>query len=261
MANGIKWEINDKEGSKDSHVNPEFDIDYKKDWKHFVSTIANKEKLDKIAIEDIKKFYYCFGHELGARVRFPENSDEGSFVYDVGTYVYNIPSKEKVVEVYEYIKNKDEKGIVGSVFAGYDKKYKYTLEINAPNLILSSSKLERAKVPHKRVKGEYDYKDAVKYFGYAFSEIIATLGNSEKTWHLCDKLDKDFKSTMRTYKVYVIPVISQADLVYKIKKIPSDKFNDYVSTIKEKSRKYMLENRVNIINNDTVEVIFTIRQQ
>ena len=252
----IEWEPSRGDRSYFGSIDPETEIDYKKDWKHFV--ITDKKKLDKIAIEIFKKFYYCLGYKVGAKVEFVDPFDTGHYEYDVWMRIYNIPTEEKVAEVYDYIKKKSSKGFITSAVASYDKKYKYILQINSKTLSVSIPTVKKTKVSHKEVKGVYDYKDAVKRFGN-FGKVVDEVFGSEGAFDKCTEIDDEYA---KRYKFDVTTGTSGANLIYRIINIPPDKLEGYVNKIEEPvgypyGVKYPL-GQVNIINKSTIEVILEV---
>ncbi|MGC9052832.1 MAG: hypothetical protein ACP5KS_02995 [Candidatus Hydrogenedens sp.] len=241
----IEWEKENIFGS----INPRTNINYEGDWKYYVATLADKKKLDRIATEIFQKYYYCLGYKAGAKVEFVDRFDADNYEYEVGAQIYNIPSKEDVIKVYDYIKKKCGRGFFTHAAAAHDKKYKYILDLDRKGLYVPISVVQNAKVSHKHkgVSGTYDYKTAVKRFG-DFGKIVDKVFSDFVDE--CAKVDDEYD---KKYRITVATARAEVDLVYHIIKIPPDKLEGYVSKLEENIGS--LEGYIDVIDRTSIKIV------
>ncbi len=253
-TSGIKWESSHGGKSYFGEFEPSNKLDYRamEYWKDsIISLISDKRKLDRIAINILKKFYYCLGYKLGAKVVFVDRTGEGKYDYVTLMNIYNIPTREKVTEVYNYIKKKGGSKYVAYATASYDKKYKYILSVESKMLNIQLSTFKKTKVPHKEVDGVYKYENAVRKFG-DFKKVFDTINNT-KIWKTCSEVEKEYR---KKYKIRIMTDTSDANLVYTIINIPPNKLEEYYYKIKEQVNSSFCE--VNYINKSTIEVVIEL---
>jgi hypothetical protein len=232
-----------------STIDPATNINYEGDWKYYIATLLDKKKLDRIATEIFQKHYHCLGHKAGAKVEFVDRYDLGYYEYEAWAFIYNIPSKEDVVKVYDYIKKKVSRGFFSYVSAAHDEKYKYILSLDAKGFHVPISVVQNAKVSHKHksTSGIYDYKTAKKRFG-DFSKIVDKVFSEfvDECAKVDDEYDKKYRIAVRTAR-------AEVDLVYYITNIPPDELKGYVSKLEKNIG--ILEGYVDVIDKTTIRVV------
>jgi len=248
MASNIEFEQN-SDGSS-TLLPPKIgqDIDYKKDWKVFV--ITDKKKLDKIVVEMYKKIYYTYAYEYNAKINFDSIKKDG-VEYHIEWYIYNIPTKEKVKEVYDYIKKKSSKKFIADAVASYDEKYKYELVIYSNRLSVPYSTFLKVKVSHKEVSSVYNYKTEKKRFFRDLKKAVHELSNRDRIEDLYNEISSKYTKKYHT----IFNVFGTPHFVYTLINVPPDDVN-----MEAREVGYMLEdsyvpNEINIIGNSTIEVV------
>jgi hypothetical protein len=215
----LYWE----EEESERKIDRETDIDYEGDWKHFL--IFDKRKIDKIVSQVHKESWLCMAHNVGGCLHFSKRT----YGYMFFTTIYNVPKKDDVLKIYEYVKEKDKGRVYYRISASYHKKYKFIVDIDSYGLEISKSIAKEIWFPEKGSKkcGTYDYEEAVKKFG-DFREVIDKLYNSglgEK----CD--DKVINEYARKYKINIDGVWGVGSVVFTITDVPSDAVEEYAEKI------------------------------
>jgi hypothetical protein len=231
----------------------EYAIDYK-DWKKYM--IPDIKKLNKLAIEYILKCYYHVSNSIGADVKFVDRPQQ-EFMYNGYYMIYNIPLKTDVKEIIQYIRNAGGRKYIGYAEIYYFTNYKYVLHLYTSYFSIPISKIKRFSIDEKKAESIYDYKTAVKKFGYFDSSKIYNMIN--KAWNETNDI---YIAYRKQYKIRFSVSDSYADYIYKIINIHSDKIHKYVKQLQENL--YILEkikdnynkyitNAV-IINDSTVKI-------
>ncbi len=238
MSYDIEWLESVDGESHFRQPNPEKDIDYKNWQTYVIPDKKNKKKLDRIAVEVYKKRFYILAYELGAKVKFDIQHYyryDNSFRYIVSWYIYNIPTDEKVVEIYKYVDKKGGRGFIKSAIANYDRKYKYELFLRSKAIKVSSSAIKSVNVPHSEVSGVYDYEEAKRRFGDFKGVIHEVTYNGQRIHEIRNAV---YIEAMKKYKTEITEEAT-ADFVYKIINIPYDKPEGraYINKVKESLKK------------------------
>ncbi|MGC8651565.1 MAG: hypothetical protein ACP5RX_03060, partial [Minisyncoccia bacterium] len=95
-------------------------------------------------MEAIKKNAYCLARRgWESDVYFPSTRQRDVYKYILGTTIYNIPSKEAVKKIYDYVKEKDKEGIYYLLTVRKYEKYKYVASI--------STNIDALKMPRQQI--------------------------------------------------------------------------------------------------------------
>lgn len=269
VINKIVWKPTDEDGRSYFRFNEEDtekSINYETgNWKKYINFLPDKRKIDRFIIETHKKFHYCVGQKVGAKVKFIDAWD-GHCEYFAQTYIYNIPTKEEVMKIFNYIKEVSEKKKSEFVFtdieASYDKKYKYIIELFTDPFNQATfpfTALMKTRVPHKNVNNVYDYKDAVRRFGADFSKLIAkfkTKDGKKNVLEMCSN-DEIKEEYAKKYKIFLKPHNSYSALEFVITNIPTaKKLTEYSERVKKRLKRYV--SSVKIIDEKTIKVTLEV---
>ncbi|MGC9052829.1 MAG: hypothetical protein ACP5KS_02980 [Candidatus Hydrogenedens sp.] len=256
-------------------------IDYK-EWKKYI--VADKKKMDSLAAKLAKERLYYLGNKIGAKVKLA-NGPQSKIAYIADTIIGKIPTEDDVnrlikqidVRIANYIKDREviddilrSRKTLGHYDTRYFGKCKYILYVETPHLFAPIDTFKKVSVSIKNVSGVYDYKDAMRWFGY-FENIhkeIKDVVDSDEYHEVWEKFTDRHKIDITLHEGsnpnhrYSYQEVD-AYFIYEITNIPSNVIKEYVNKIyktadewTKRTGYYKHLDDVKIINDSTVRVIF-----
>ncbi|MGC8651566.1 MAG: hypothetical protein ACP5RX_03065 [Minisyncoccia bacterium] len=222
----------------------------------------------------IKKRIYCrarYGYK--SDVYFPKVKGRDRYNYALFTTIYNVPTKEDVRKIYEYIKEKDKGKIYSEIVVSNHEKYKYVVNVVTHNFNISQSLItnktkilitDKTKINkivvgdnYKKGWGIYSYNEAVKKFGLFFERTYDKLSSSDYELKIDKKCDKVSNGYAKKYKVKLAVYEAKMYFSYIVTDVPSNLIKDYAEEIERHNsyfgHKYAF---TKIMNKTTLKVDF-----
>ncbi|MGC9052831.1 MAG: hypothetical protein ACP5KS_02990 [Candidatus Hydrogenedens sp.] len=251
------------------HIKHNLAVDYEGDWKHFL--IFDKKKLEELAVKTIKKNIYCLAqHGWKSDVYFPSTKQRDVYNYVLGTVIYNIPTKEAVKKIYDYVKEKDKEGIYYMLTVRKYEKYKYVAEISTDWDVLKISRkqiVDKNKIKtklgefvvgdnYRKGWGIYKYDEAVEKFGpYLENTFISK--NDRQVYRVENKCYGFFDEIAEKYKTIMLGYTVKAIFVYIITDVPPNKIKSWAEEVKKHTDRYMEPDTLTeIMDETTLKVMF-----